>query len=167
MTQGRGTALRVAMIGHAFMGAAHSQAWRSAPRFFKLPRDVVMAVVCGTDAGRTGAAAERMGWAEAATDWRAVVSRDDIDIVGGAGDRASVLAGIGDTQPDIVLLDAIAPDFGTDLVADILDTAPGARVVVLSGLAGARAQDERIAAHVTKDASFDELEDVLRRIAAR
>ena len=92
--------------------------------------------------------------------------REDIDIVGGAGDRASVLAGIGDTQPDIVLLDAIAPDFGTDLVADILDTAPGARVVVLSGLAGARAEDERIAAHLTKDASFEELEDVLRRVAA-
>jgi predicted dehydrogenase len=81
MTQGRGTPLRVAMIGHAFMGAAHSQAWRSAPRFFALPRDVVMAVVCGTDAGRTGAAADRLGWAEAATDWRAVVSRDDIDVV--------------------------------------------------------------------------------------
>ena len=79
MTQRRGTPLRVAMIGHAFMGAAHSQAWRSAPRFFELPRDVVMAVVCGTDAGRAGAAAERLGWAEAATDWRAVVSRDDID----------------------------------------------------------------------------------------
>jgi DNA-binding NarL/FixJ family response regulator len=91
---------------------------------------------------------------------------DDIDIVGGAGDRASVLAGIGETQPDVVLLDAIAPDFGTDLVADILDAAPGARVVVLSGLAGARAEDERIAAHVTKDASFDELEDVLRRVTA-
>src|SRR5215208_3559531 len=81
--------------------------------------------------------------------------RDDIDIVGGAGDRASVLAGIGETQPDIVLLDAIAPDFGTDLVADIRDAAPGAR-----------AEDERISAQVTKDASFDELEDVLRRVAA-
>ena len=91
--------------------------------------------------------------------------RDDIEIVGGAGDRASALAGIGAVQPDIVLLDAIAPDFGTDLVADILDAAPGARVIVLSGLAGARAEDERISAHVTKDASFDELEGVLRRVA--
>ena len=30
-------ALRVGMIGHAFMGAAHSHAWRTAPRFFDLP----------------------------------------------------------------------------------------------------------------------------------
>ncbi len=37
-------------------------------------------------------------------------------------------------------------------------------MIVLSGLAGARAEDERIAAHVTKDASFEELEDVLRRV---
>jgi predicted dehydrogenase len=30
--------LRVAMIGHAFMGRAHSHAWRSAHRFFDLLR---------------------------------------------------------------------------------------------------------------------------------
>jgi DNA-binding NarL/FixJ family response regulator len=95
-----------------------------------------------------------------------LAGRDGIDLVGGAGDRASALAGIGETQPDVVLLDAIAPDFGTDLVADIQDAAPGAKVIVLSGLAGARADDARIAAHVTKDASFDELEDVLRRVVS-
>ena len=36
------TSMRVAMIGHGFMGAAHSQGWRVAPRFFDLladPRD--------------------------------------------------------------------------------------------------------------------------------
>ena len=95
-----------------------------------------------------------------------LVDREGIDLVGGAGDRASVLAGIAATQPDVVLLDAIAPDFGTDLVGEILDSAPSARVVVLSGLTGARADDERIAAHVTKDASFDELEDVLRHVVS-
>jgi predicted dehydrogenase len=73
--------LRVAMIGHAFMGAAHSQAWRSAPRFFDLPLAPEMAVVCGTDPARTEAAAERLGWAEAVTDWRKVVVREDIDLV--------------------------------------------------------------------------------------
>jgi predicted dehydrogenase len=30
-------ALRVGMVGYAFMGAAHSQAWRTAHRFFDLP----------------------------------------------------------------------------------------------------------------------------------
>jgi len=69
------------MIGHAFMGAAHSQAWRSAPRFFDLPLDPAMALVVGRDAARAAAAAERLGWAASATDWRAVVARDDIDLV--------------------------------------------------------------------------------------
>ena len=74
-------ALRVAMIGHAFMGAVHSHAWRSAHRFFDLPATPVLQVVVGRDAGRSAAAAERFGWAESSTDWRAVVERDDIDLV--------------------------------------------------------------------------------------
>lgn len=75
-------ALGVAMIGHAFMGAAHSQAWRSAPRFFPdLPCDPVMRVVVGRDGARAAAAAERLGWAESSDDWRAVIARDDVDLV--------------------------------------------------------------------------------------
>ncbi|MFD9704482.1 Gfo/Idh/MocA family protein [Lentzea sp. NPDC059081] len=69
------------MIGHAFMGAAHSQAWRVAPRFFDLPARPVMSVLAGRDADRTRAAAERLGWAEAVTDWKAVLDRDDIHVV--------------------------------------------------------------------------------------
>ncbi len=75
------TPLRVAMIGHGFMGAAHSQGWRVAPRFFDLPAAVEMAVVVGRSEESTRAAAEKWGWAEAATDWREVIARDDIDIV--------------------------------------------------------------------------------------
>ncbi|MBC9734379.1 Gfo/Idh/MocA family protein [Nocardioides marmotae] len=73
--------LSVAMIGHAFMGAAHSQAWRSAPRFFDLPMDPVMQVVCGRDAARAAEAAERLGWAGSSDDWRSVLERDDVDLV--------------------------------------------------------------------------------------
>ena len=73
--------LRVAMVGHGFMGAAHSQAWRTAPRFFDLPRRVEMAVVVGRNADGVRRSAERYGWAEGATDWRAVVERDDVDLV--------------------------------------------------------------------------------------
>jgi predicted dehydrogenase len=73
--------LRVAMIGHGFMGAAHSQAWRTAPRFFELPRRVEMAVVAGRDPRTTRATAERFGWAESDTDWRRLVERDDVDLV--------------------------------------------------------------------------------------
>jgi predicted dehydrogenase len=73
--------LGVAMIGHAFMGAAHSQAWRVAPRFFDLPAQPAMRVVCGRDAGRAAEAAERLGWEESSADWREVIARPDIDVV--------------------------------------------------------------------------------------
>jgi predicted dehydrogenase len=73
--------IAVAMIGHSFMGAAHSHAWRTAPRFFDLPRDVAMALVCGRAADRALSAARRLGWAEGASDWRRVIERDDIDLV--------------------------------------------------------------------------------------
>ncbi|KOV82952.1 dehydrogenase [Nocardia sp. NRRL S-836] len=69
------------MVGHEFMGAAHSQAWRVAPRFFDLPVRPVMAVLCGRDPDRTGAAAARLGWAEAVTDWKSVLDRDDVHVV--------------------------------------------------------------------------------------
>ncbi|WP_329373824.1 Gfo/Idh/MocA family oxidoreductase [Streptomyces sp. NBC_00669] len=69
------------MVGHAFMGAAHSHAWRTAGRFFDLPRRVEMAAVCGRDAESVRASAERYGWESYETDWRALVARPDIDVV--------------------------------------------------------------------------------------
>ena len=59
--------LAVGMVGHAFMGAAHSQAWRNAPRFFDLPLQPTMTVVCGRDAGRPPRPPARLGWTESAT----------------------------------------------------------------------------------------------------
>ncbi len=73
--------LRVAMVGHGFMGAAHSQAWRTAPRFFDLGVEPEMAVVVGRDAERTEAARRQYGWQAASTDWRRVVADPDIDVV--------------------------------------------------------------------------------------
>ncbi|MEU7468595.1 Gfo/Idh/MocA family oxidoreductase [Streptomyces sp. NPDC044984] len=73
--------LRIGMVGYAFMGAAHSQGWRTAGRVFDLPMSPDMAVICGRDADAVRAAADRHGWAEAETDWRALVERDDIDLV--------------------------------------------------------------------------------------
>src|SRR5919112_6748104 len=73
--------LRVAMIGHAFMGAAHSHAWRPAPRFFALPLAPQLSVLCGRNPETTAAAARRLGWGEWSTDWREVLARDDVDLV--------------------------------------------------------------------------------------
>lgn len=73
--------LRIGMVGYAFMGAAHSQGWRTAGRVFDLPLSPDMAVICGRDADAVRAAADRHGWAETETDWRALVERDDVDLV--------------------------------------------------------------------------------------
>jgi predicted dehydrogenase len=73
--------LNVAMIGHEFMGRAHSNAWRQLPRFFDLPLEPVLSTLCGRDPSRAEKAANRLGWNESATDWRQVVARPDIDVI--------------------------------------------------------------------------------------
>jgi predicted dehydrogenase len=75
------TAMRVAMIGYGFMGAAHSQGWRVAPRFFDLPATPEMALLVGRNGGPVASAAEKWGWSETSTDWREAIARDDIDVI--------------------------------------------------------------------------------------
>ena len=67
---GQGAPLRVGMIGYAFMGAAHSHAWRTAPRFFDLPLRPELTAVAGRDADAVRAAAERLGSPRVETDWQ-------------------------------------------------------------------------------------------------
>src|SRR6478735_12224452 len=72
--------LGVAMIGYAFMGKAHSNAWRNVASYFDVPA-FERRVLVGRDRDGVAEAAAKYGWAESATDWRAVVARDDIHIV--------------------------------------------------------------------------------------
>ncbi|MFI7007758.1 Gfo/Idh/MocA family protein [Streptomyces sp. NPDC050145] len=69
------------MVGYAFMGAAHSQGWRTVRHAFDLPLRPRLAAVCGRDGQAVRAAADRLGWAAAETDWRALIARDDVDLV--------------------------------------------------------------------------------------
>jgi predicted dehydrogenase len=73
--------LNVAIIGHNFMGKAHAHAWRTAPRFFELEAEPVLKVAVGRNEETLKAYADTWGWEETATDWRAVVARDDVDVV--------------------------------------------------------------------------------------
>ncbi|WP_347110546.1 Gfo/Idh/MocA family oxidoreductase [Paenarthrobacter sp. S56] len=73
--------LRVGMVGYAFMGAAHSHAWRTAPRFFDLPLTPELTAVAGRNEEGVRAAAAKYGWASVETDWRALIERDDIDLI--------------------------------------------------------------------------------------
>jgi predicted dehydrogenase len=73
--------LGIGMVGHAFMGAAHTQAWRTAPHFFDLPLRPEPRALCGRDPARVADAARRLGWSSTETDWRRLVERDDVDLV--------------------------------------------------------------------------------------
>src|SRR5215216_3074385 len=73
--------LGIGMVGYAFMGAAHSQAWRSAPRFFDLPLTPAMTALCGRNAEAVEAAAAKLGWNSVETDWRKLLTRDDIQLI--------------------------------------------------------------------------------------
>ena len=75
-----GSRLGVAMIGYAFMGKAHSNAWRNVASYFDVPA-FERRVLVGRDPAGVAEAAAKYGWAESATDWRAVIARDDIHIV--------------------------------------------------------------------------------------
>jgi predicted dehydrogenase len=75
------TTIGVGMIGYAFMGRVHSQAWRSVSAFFDVPLAPRMAVLAGRSKERTSAAAAQLGWADVETDWRKLVERDDVQIV--------------------------------------------------------------------------------------
>ena len=72
--------LGVAAIGYAFMGKAHSNAWRNVASFFDVPA-FEQKVLVGRDATQVAEAAAKYGWAESATDWRSVIERDDIHII--------------------------------------------------------------------------------------
>lgn len=73
--------LGIGMIGYAFMGAAHSQAWRNAARFFDLPLIPRMSAIGGRDATKLARAADRFGWAASETDWHRLIERPDVDLV--------------------------------------------------------------------------------------
>lgn len=73
--------LGVGMVGYAFMGQAHSQGWRTVGRVFDLPLTPALAAVCGRDPAAVRTAAGRLGWAAAETDWRALITRDDVQLV--------------------------------------------------------------------------------------
>lgn len=73
--------LNIALIGTKFMGKAHSNGLRQVARFFDLPVNPVMKVLCGRDKAGTQAAAQRLGWQEWSTDWKDVVNRDDIHVI--------------------------------------------------------------------------------------
>ncbi len=73
--------LNIGIVGYKFMGKAHSNGWRQAPKFFDLPVEPVLKVACGRHQESLKAFAERWGWENTESDWKKMVHRDDVDIV--------------------------------------------------------------------------------------
>lgn len=71
------------MIGR-FHGGRHSHGRRDVDRFFDLPAEAGLIVVCGRNAED---AARKLGWSSRATDWQAV-DRADIEPPSAAFDAA-------------------------------------------------------------------------------
>ncbi len=70
------------------MGRAHSNAYAQVKHFFEIPFEIERAVLCGRDRARLEQTAAAWEWREVETDWRAVVSRKDIDLVDVAAPNA-------------------------------------------------------------------------------
>lgn len=74
--------LRIGLIGVGFMGRTHSNGYKRVGDFFpELAYRPVLKAVCSRTAGKVNAFAEQWGYRSAEIDWKAVISRDDIDAV--------------------------------------------------------------------------------------
>jgi levoglucosan dehydrogenase len=74
--------LNVALIGTGFMGKAHALAYAAMPAYFwPAPAIPVRKVVVDLTEDLAATARDRFGFERSATDWRAVVSDSEIDIV--------------------------------------------------------------------------------------
>jgi predicted dehydrogenase len=76
-----GPELRIGIAGYGMMGRAHCYGYRVAPMLRSLPVTPVVTVMSGRDAAAVGAAAASYGVPETVTDWRALIARDDVDVV--------------------------------------------------------------------------------------
>ncbi len=92
--------VRIGLIGTGKMARAHGHAYLTAARFFQLPVEPRLAVVCGSRE-RAETLARAFGWEETATDWRCVVERADLDLIdvctptGSHGEIAAAAVGAG------------------------------------------------------------------------
>ncbi len=75
--------IRVALIGYKFMGIAHSNAFRNAAMWTGIPATIKMKCVCGSEnsAADVNNFAGKYGWEHYETDWRKVVTREDVDLI--------------------------------------------------------------------------------------
>jgi predicted dehydrogenase len=74
--------VNVCLIGHKFMGRTHSNAYLKVGKFFTdLPAEPVMHTIAGRNAQELKEFAQRWGWKNTTTDWKAAVNNPDVALV--------------------------------------------------------------------------------------
>jgi predicted dehydrogenase len=73
--------VRIGIVGYGTMGRAHSYGYRAAPVLARLAYQPVVKAISGRDSSAVAAAAASYGIEEWTTDWRALLERDDIDVI--------------------------------------------------------------------------------------
>ncbi|MEO0989741.1 MAG: Gfo/Idh/MocA family oxidoreductase [Pseudomonadota bacterium] len=75
------TTLRVGLIGTGFMGKTHALAWRNVGAVMGDVPGVEMSMLCDMPADQAKRLASQFGFARATSDWQALVTDPDIDVV--------------------------------------------------------------------------------------
>ena len=73
--------LRVGMVGYGFMGRTHSNAYKRLNDFFPVEHRPVLKAVCARDPKKAQAFADNWGYERVETDWKKLVTADDIDLI--------------------------------------------------------------------------------------
>ena len=74
--------LKIGLIGCGFMGRTHSNGYNRLSNFFPdLKYKPVLKAACSRSQEKVTAFAEQWGYESTETDWRKLISRDDIDAV--------------------------------------------------------------------------------------
>jgi predicted dehydrogenase len=82
--------LGIGMLGYAFMGKAHSNAFRKIPYMMYPPAAIPRMVgIAGRNEAAVQEAAKRYGYENAYTDWRDMLANDEIDVFDNGGPNDS------------------------------------------------------------------------------
>ncbi len=73
--------INIGIVGTAFMGKAHSNAWADVSHYFDLPAKPVMRVACDTNPESLDGLVNQYGWQGKESSWEKLVQRADIDII--------------------------------------------------------------------------------------
>ena len=74
--------IRIGLIGCGFMGRTHSNGYNRLPNFFpELAYRPVLKAACSRSKGKAQAFADQWGYESTGTNWKALVSRKDIDVI--------------------------------------------------------------------------------------